>query len=99
MYKRGYSSNLNKPIMKKWTENKLNELPVENGSRLRGFRMTRLETITDAAFAFAITMLVISIGKIPGDLNKLIIALETTPALILSFSMIFLFWSNHRTWS
>ncbi|SVB00303.1 uncharacterized protein METZ01_LOCUS153157 [marine metagenome] len=85
--------------MKKWTEEELNKLPVENGFRLRGFRMTRLETLTDAAFAFAITMLVISIGKIPGNLDELIAALKTTPALILAFSMIFLFWSNHRTWS
>ena len=85
--------------MKKWTEDKLKKLPVENGFRLRGFRMTRLETLTDAAFAFSITMLVISVGKIPGNLVELIAALKTTPALMLSFSMIFLFWSNHRTWS
>ena len=85
--------------MKKWTEDELNKLPVEDGFRLRGFRMTRLETLTDAAFAFYITMLVISIGKIPGNLDELITALKTTPALMLAFSMIFLFWSNHRTWS
>jgi len=61
--------------------------------------MTRLETLTDATFAFSITMLVISVGKIPGNLIELITALKTTPALILAFSMIFLFWSNHRSWS
>ena len=85
--------------MKKWTEDELNKLPVEDGFRLRGFRMTRLETLTDAAFAFSITMLVISIGKIPGNLDELITALKATPALMLAFSMIFLFWSNHRVWS
>ncbi|MBC8256982.1 MAG: DUF1211 domain-containing protein [Candidatus Marinimicrobia bacterium] len=85
--------------MKKWTEDELNKLPVEEGFRLRGYLMTRLETFTDAAFAFAITMLVISIGKIPGNLNELISALKTTPALIMAFAMIFLFWSNHRFWS
>jgi len=85
--------------MKKWTKDELNKLPVEDGFRLRGYLMTRLETLTDAAFAFSITMLVISVGKIPGNLNELITALKTTPALILAFTMIFLFWSNHRDWS
>ena len=85
--------------MKKWTEDALNTLPVEDGFRLRGHLMTRLETLTDATFAFSITMLVISVGKIPGNLIELITALKTTPALILAFSMIFLFWSNHRSWS
>ena len=85
--------------MKKWTKDVLNTLPLKDGFRLRGYLMTRLETLTDAAFAFAITMLVISIGKIPGNLNELIAALKTTPALVLAFAMIFLFWSNHRIWS
>ena len=85
--------------MKKWTEDELNALPVEDGFRLRGYLMTRLETLVDATFAFVITMLVISIGKIPGNLNELITALKTTPALLLAFAMIFLFWSNHRIWS
>jgi hypothetical protein len=36
----------------------LDGLPHLNGFRLRGMQMTRLETFIDAAFAFAITMLV-----------------------------------------
>lgn len=85
--------------MKIWTEGELNAIPVEDGFRLRGYLMTRLETLTDAAFAFSITMLVISVGKIPGNINELIAALKTTPALMLAFTMIFLFWSSHRSWS
>jgi len=38
----------------------LDALPRLNGFRLRGIAMTRLETFIDAAFAFAITMLVIA---------------------------------------
>ena len=36
--------------MKKWTEDELNALPpVEDEFRLRGYLMTRLEILTDAA--------------------------------------------------
>jgi len=38
----------------------LDALPRLGGFRLRGIAMTRLETFIDAAFAFAITMLVIA---------------------------------------
>src|SRR5438874_13439470 len=38
---------------------RLEELPRLRGFRLRGLEMTRLETFIDAAFAFAISMLVI----------------------------------------
>ena len=38
----------------------LDGLPRLNGFRLRGMQMTRLETFIDAAFAFAISMLVIA---------------------------------------
>jgi hypothetical protein len=31
----------------------LDQCPVKNGFRLRGMGMTRIETFTDAAFAFA----------------------------------------------
>ena len=38
----------------------LDALPRLRGFRLRGMEMTRLETFIDAAFAFAISMLVIA---------------------------------------
>jgi uncharacterized membrane protein len=82
-----------------WTEDKLEELPVKNGFRLRGLEITRLETFTDAAFAFATTMLVISVGKIPVDYPGLIAALKAVPSFIASFALIMLFWAGHRKWS
>ena len=39
--------------------------PVENDFRLRGLEMTRIEVFVDAAFAFAVTLLVISFDAIP----------------------------------
>ena len=43
----------------------LDTLPRLRGFRLRGIEMTRLETFIDAAFAFAISMLVIASQQIP----------------------------------
>ncbi|CAN5847200.1 hypothetical protein BH23GEM9_BH23GEM9_04520 [soil metagenome] len=41
-----------------------------HGFRLRGLEMTRIETFTDAAFAFALTLLVISMDP-PSSLAEL----------------------------
>jgi hypothetical protein len=53
---------------------KLENLPRLGGFRLRGVEMTRLETFIDAAFAFAITMLVIAAQQIPDDIETLLAA-------------------------
>jgi uncharacterized membrane protein len=82
-----------------WTDKKLAELPSKNGFRLRGIETTRLDTFVDAAFAFATTMLVISVGDIPNNYNELIEALKGIPAFAMSFSSIMIFWLGHRRWS
>ena len=65
----------------------------------RGREMTRLETFTDAAFAFAVTLLAISIDEIPKDYDSLILALKGTPAFIASFALLLLYWRAHQNWS
>jgi uncharacterized membrane protein len=76
------------------------DLPKDHqGMRLRGLQMTRIETFTDAAFAFAVTMLVISVDSIPADMNELVIAMRGIPAFALSFAQIMLFWYAHHVWS
>ncbi|MFK7958801.1 MAG: TMEM175 family protein [Lysobacterales bacterium] len=82
-----------------WTEEKLAELPVEKDFRQRGMDMTRLETFTDAAFAFALTLLVISFDNVPTNVAELQLALKNIPAFAVSFSLISLFWYAHHTWS
>lgn len=57
-----------------WTAEALATLPVKNGFRLRGESMTRLEVFSDTAFAFAMTMLVVSVGAIPHNYSELILA-------------------------
>ena len=82
-----------------WTDAELAKLPVKGGFRLRGLAMTRLETFADAAFAFAVTMLVISIDSIPGNFPELVEALKGIPAFAASFASIMLVWAGHNRWS
>lgn len=85
--------------MKEWTDEMLAELPLSGGVRQRGLEMTRLETFCDAAFAFAVTILVISSGGVPGSYRELITALKDVPAFAASFASIAGFWLAHRSWS
>ena len=71
----------------------------EDGFRNRGVEVTRIEAFYDAAFAFAITLMVISIDEIPDSAQSLIEALKSVPAFAASFLLIVLFWSAHSTWS
>src|SRR5438132_4013335 len=77
----------------------LNVLPRLGGFRLRGLEMTRLETFIDAAFAFAITMLVIAAQQIPDDIETLLAAFKNVPAFVASVIVLGIFWRGHWLWS
>lgn len=77
----------------------LQELPIKNGFRLRGIDMTRTETFTDAAFAFALTLLVVSIDSVPSSYEELWLAVQGIPAFGLACALLFLFWYGHWNWS
>ena len=77
----------------------LDTLPDKQGFRLRGMEMTRTETFTDAAFAFALTLLVISVDTIPSNYAELTAAVKGIPAFGLSCMLLFLFWHGHWGWS
>ncbi len=77
---------------------KLDQLPDKGGFRLRGVGMTRIETFTDAAFAFTLTLLVVSL-EVPTSYAELSAALRGIPAFALSAVLLMVFWSGHHTWS
>ena len=77
----------------------LDELPRLNGFRLRGLNMTRLETFIDAAFAFAISMLVIAGSQVPDDINALLRAFRNVPTFICSIAVLGIYWRGHWLWS
>ena len=70
-----------------------------DGFRERGGQVTRLEAFVDAAFAFAVTLLVISGTDLPADVPALLAAMKQVPAFACSFGLIAMFWYVHNTWS
>ena len=78
---------------------KLDALPRLSGFRLRGMQMTRLETFIDAAFAFAISMLVIAANRVPDNIEELLSAFRHVPAFVASIVVLGIFWRGHWTWS
>ena len=76
----------------------LEECPVHDGFRMRGHNMTRIETFTDAAFAFALTLLVISLDM-PKSYDDLLRSLNGVPAFFLSAVLLMMFWQGHHVWS
>ncbi len=65
----------------------------------RGQQVTRLEAFVDAAFAFSVTMLVISFDAIPSNAEELIAAFKAIPSFAASFAMVVMFWYAHNVWS
>jgi hypothetical protein len=77
----------------------LDALPRLDGFRLRGIEMTRLETFIDAAFAFAVSMVVIAANQVPDDINTLLAAFKNVPAFVASVVVLGIFWRGHWLWS
>lgn len=77
----------------------LDELPVEKGFRIRGASMTRLETFADAAFAFAVTLLVISVDDVPSSYEEFQTALKSVPVFFACLAQMIMFWIGHHKWS
>ncbi len=84
---------------RQWTAEELERLTVENDVRLRGLEVTRLDTFVDAAFAFVLTLLVISFDDIPSNIPEMLAAVKQIPAFAASFAMLMWFWMQHRRWS
>ncbi len=61
---------------------------------------TRLQAFVDAAFAFAVTLLVLTTSDaIPRDTADFVAALRRIPAFAMSFALISMFWYAHVQWS
>lgn len=61
-------------------------------------RTDRLDNFTDAAFAFAVTLLVIGGSEAPTDVAMLKAAVAEVPAFAIGFAIIAMFWSAHVRW-
>lgn len=68
--------------------------PSDEGFRLRGTEITRLESFSDAVFGFALTLLVVSLD-VPKTFSDLVATMEGFPAFALCFLFLALIWNGH----
>jgi uncharacterized membrane protein len=58
----------------------------------------RLDALIDAAFAFAVTLLVIGGGAVPTSYDELERAMRNAPAFAIGFAFVAMFWHGHVRW-
>ena len=58
----------------------------------------RLDNFTDAAFAFAVSLLVIGGARVPENFDALVRALGDIPAFAFGFAVMAMFWLSHVRW-
>lgn len=58
----------------------------------------RLDNFTDAAFAFAVSLLVIGGAGAPASFDQLVGALGDIPAFAFGFAVVAMFWAGHVRW-
>jgi hypothetical protein len=73
-------------------------VPNTHTFKMRGEDMTRIETFVAAAFAFAVTMLVISVGTVPATMKDFVDATKQIPAFTASCALIMWVWHTHAVW-
>ncbi len=66
----------------------------EDGFRMRGRDITRLESFSDAVFGFALTLLVVSLD-VPKTFTDLVAIMRGFPAFALCFLFLALIWNGH----
>lgn len=73
-------------------------VPPEKDFRWRGGEITRLEGFTDAVFAFAVTLLVVSL-EVPRTFTELLTAMKGFAAFAICFTILVQFWYFHYKFS
>jgi len=68
-----------------------------NGFRLRGHDVKRIETFSDAVFAFAVTLLIVSL-EVPKNFEELLISMRGFFAFALCFGLLMLVWHEQHVY-
>ena len=74
-------------------------LSLDKVMRIRRHQPTRLEGFVDASFAFAVTLVVISLGHAPSTVDEMLRALHGIPTFAICFLLLVRIWLAHRDWS
>jgi uncharacterized membrane protein len=69
-------------------------IPGEKGFRWRGAEITRLEGFSDAVFAFAVTLLVVSL-EVPNSFHELVETMHGFLAFGVCFALLAHIWTHH----
>jgi uncharacterized membrane protein len=75
-----------------------NSPDVVDGFRMLGREVTRLESFADGVFAFALTLLVVSL-EVPKSFADLIDTMRGFPAFAVCFAMLARIWNTHYKFS
>ena len=75
------------------------KLKLGSVMKIRRHQATRLESFVDASFAFAVTLIVISVGHVPNSINDMLVAMRGVPTFAVCFFLISRLWLAHRFWS
>jgi uncharacterized membrane protein len=85
--------------MKAFREMRMKNIPdVVDGFHMRGCEVTRLESFADAIFAFALTLLIVSL-EVPKSFADLINTMRGFPAFAVCFLMLATIWNTHYKFS
>jgi uncharacterized membrane protein len=68
--------------------------PVENGFRMRGVAMSRIDAFSDVVFGFALTLLVVSL-EVPKDFSGLHEVVRGFIPFTICFIMLLTLWYAH----
>ena len=71
-----------------------NHQPVENGFRMRGVAMSRIDAFSDVVFGFALTLLVVSL-EVPRDFSGLHEIVRGFIPFAICFTMLLTLWYAH----
>src|SRR5579859_1039928 len=66
-----------------------------NGFRLRGHEIQRIETFSDGVFAFAVTLLIVSL-EVPKTFEELLISMRGFAAFGICFTLLLLVWHEQH---
>jgi uncharacterized membrane protein len=75
------------------------KLKLGSVMKVRRHQATRLESFVDASFAFAVTLIVISVGHVPNSIDDMLLAMRGAPTFAVCFLLISRLWLGHRFWS